>query len=55
MDISKIPVWELTILGAAGVAALLVIILWYFLGYDLAVIESANPTMEAASLMAVLI
>jgi len=47
MDLTRIPVWELALMAAAGVAVVIVFMLWWFLGYDLAVVAKAGASMQA--------
>jgi len=48
MDWSKIPVWEIAVFALAITAVLIVFVLWYFFGYDLALVQNTNPTMQSS-------
>jgi len=39
MDLSSIPLWEILILIIAGFVILVVLILWYFFGYNYAITD----------------
>jgi hypothetical protein len=51
----NIPLWEMTVEAVALVVMLLVLVLWYFFGYDLVVVPNQPNVINPAALGAALI
>jgi hypothetical protein len=50
-----VPLWEILIIAAAMAAIVLVLILWWAFGYNLAAVIDKPQTMEALALSAALL
>ena len=47
MNLNSIPLWEILLLVLAGFLILLVVVIWYFFGYNYAIVDIV-PSIERA-------